>query len=367
MTCRDIEDSLPAYLEGLLSPEESARVRDHLASCPQCRKAIADLERMGTILSGLEEVTPPPWLKQRIMTRVRDEAQPEKGFFRRLFSPLHLKIPLSTAALLILSVLAFQVYRTQETQFHRDGDLHVALPKPALERSMGTQGPSRKDHSRAAIPPAPAGGPSVPRETTPPSAAKSAKSPQPGLVQPTHQSALRLEQASPPRPDGEGMRDSGKHLSGEEDAAKPRKGAVALAPLPLETLESVGSRKAEEPPVFAAPRPSLSGALSPPMARKKSGDGENTSDSAVTDSGLRGKSASTAEIISLLRQFDASRIERRTSGGMEILTAELPPRQVQALLQRLTGLGITGRAVSIGTADSRAGMVPVRIEVPANR
>jgi len=357
MTCRDIEDSLPAYLEGLLSPEDSARVRDHLASCPQCCKALADLERMGAILSGLEEVTPPPWLKQRIMTRVREEAQREKGFFRRLFSPLCLKIPLSTAALLIISVLAFQVYRTQEPQFYREGDLHVALPKPE---------PTLKDHSRAAIPQPPEGGPSVPREATPPSAAHSTKSAQPGLVQPTDQSALRLEQAAPPRPDGEGMRDSGKSLLGEEDAAKQRKGAAALAPLLLETTESVGSRKAAEPPVYAFPQPSVSGAPSPLMARKKAGDEKNTLDSTVTDSDLRGGSEPTVEIISLLRTFDAVRIERRTSGGMEILTAEMPPRQVQALLQRLTGLGITGRAVSIGAADSRGGMVPIRIEVPAN-
>ena len=40
MTCKEIEDRLPAYLEDLLSPEEKENIERHLAVCSRCRRAL---------------------------------------------------------------------------------------------------------------------------------------------------------------------------------------------------------------------------------------------------------------------------------------------------------------------------------------
>jgi len=70
-----------------------------------------------------------------------------------------------------------------------------------------------------------------------------------------------------------------------------------------------------------------------------------------------------SEILGLLRQFDASKIDRRTVGEREILTAELPQPQVIPLLQKLETRGLSGKNVSIGAADAQKGIVEIRIEI----
>jgi len=142
MNCRDIENNLPAYLENLLSQEEKRKVREHLISCRRCSKTLEDLNQVEALLQDLDEVAPPPWLKQKIMARVREEAQPAKGFFRKLFSPLYFKIPLSTVALLLISVLAFYVYRGQEPELQKEG-INIALPPPVQQQRIEKQEPPR--------------------------------------------------------------------------------------------------------------------------------------------------------------------------------------------------------------------------------
>jgi hypothetical protein len=175
MTCRDIENNLPAYLEDLLPSEEKEKVRKHLASCPSCSKALEDLQKTETLLQGLQEVEPPPWLKQKIMAQVREEARQEKGFFRKLFSPWQYKIPLQTIALLFIAVLAFQIYREEEPDLRKHG-IDIALPQPAQEQRIE----KKEEFSTATAPPArpreiPPSGETQTREAVKPEAAKPAK------------------------------------------------------------------------------------------------------------------------------------------------------------------------------------------------
>ncbi|HPJ95951.1 MAG TPA: anti-sigma factor, partial [Syntrophales bacterium] len=72
MTCEDRVKKLPAYLEGELPPRESEEFKNHLASCETCRKTLEDLKAADRLVRNLGEVEPPPWLKQQIMTRVRE-------------------------------------------------------------------------------------------------------------------------------------------------------------------------------------------------------------------------------------------------------------------------------------------------------
>jgi hypothetical protein len=138
MTCRDIEQNLPAYLEDLLPEEEKDLIREHLASCRKCGKALEDLQRMEILLQNLEEVTPPPWLKQKILAQVKEEVHAEKGFFKILFNPVYFKIPLQTLALLVITVLAFYLYRGEGPELKKEG-VDIVPPAAILQQQQRSE------------------------------------------------------------------------------------------------------------------------------------------------------------------------------------------------------------------------------------
>ncbi len=72
---REYADALGAYALGALPQDEAERVRRHLQACPVCR---AELDGLRAAVDGLpasvEQVEPPPELKQRLMAIVESEA-----------------------------------------------------------------------------------------------------------------------------------------------------------------------------------------------------------------------------------------------------------------------------------------------------
>ena len=113
--CKDIENNLPLYTEGLLSADEKRAVEDHLAECADCSKALADLKKAAAMTQGLSEVEPPPWFKQKIMVRVREE-DGKKSFAQKWFYPLRIKIPVQVMATIVIAVLAVYIYRSGDEQ-----------------------------------------------------------------------------------------------------------------------------------------------------------------------------------------------------------------------------------------------------------
>lgn len=142
MTCQDREKQLPAYLEGELSPAEAEEFRVHLASCTSCRKTLEDIKKTDRLVQCLAEVEPPPWLKQQIMARVRQEASEKKGFLQRLFSPLYIKLPVQAFAVVVISVLAFYVYRQDAPQMRIKG---FPLPPAAVFEAKKDRTPQQTD------------------------------------------------------------------------------------------------------------------------------------------------------------------------------------------------------------------------------
>jgi hypothetical protein len=113
--CKDIENSLPLYAEDLLSADEKRAIEDHLAECVDCRKALTDLKKANAMTQVLSEVEPPPWFKQKIMARVRAEAE-KKSFAQKWFYPLRIKIPVQIAATIVIAVLAVYIYHSGDEQ-----------------------------------------------------------------------------------------------------------------------------------------------------------------------------------------------------------------------------------------------------------
>ncbi len=146
MTCQEIQNLLPAYLEDLLPPEEKKSIESHLASCEECHRSLEDLKRAEDLVKSLEEVEPPPFFEQRIMARVREEVGQKKGFLRRFFYPLHIKIPIQAMATILVAVLAFYIYQKNEPEMKQ----RTPFPIPLTESGKGQ---IKAETSKAPAPP----------------------------------------------------------------------------------------------------------------------------------------------------------------------------------------------------------------------
>ncbi len=77
--CTNTEERLSDYLDGLLTPAESAAFKAHAASCPDCAKLVEQVGSLVTHMHGLELEPAPPMLMNRILdatTGPRKEKNP---------------------------------------------------------------------------------------------------------------------------------------------------------------------------------------------------------------------------------------------------------------------------------------------------
>jgi anti-sigma factor (TIGR02949 family) len=84
MRCVDCNETLDAYLDGELMPDETRTVRDHIAICPECSRAYDALAATSHLLQeGLVHYSAPDVLKARIRSAVTQpdsyEPRPRAG------------------------------------------------------------------------------------------------------------------------------------------------------------------------------------------------------------------------------------------------------------------------------------------------
>lgn len=114
MECRCIKEKLSVFIDNMLSPEEKMQVDEHLKSCPECSLYLNELKKTVAYTQGIGEIESPPWLTQKVMAKVREEAESKKGIFHKLFYPLHIKIPIEVVATVAIAITAVYVFKTVE-------------------------------------------------------------------------------------------------------------------------------------------------------------------------------------------------------------------------------------------------------------
>ena len=142
INCAHCKEQLSTYLDGIMTAEEKRLIEEHLSMCEHCKVALSELIKTQEILRNLEEVEPPPWFTQKIMNRVREEAEPRKGLLQRLFYPLHIKIPVEALATCLVVVLALFVYKNTEPEMK-------ALHEPEETATVSPQEQTQKQYDRA--------------------------------------------------------------------------------------------------------------------------------------------------------------------------------------------------------------------------
>jgi hypothetical protein len=228
MECRQIQEQLPAYLDGALPGGEEGLVAVHLASCAKCAAARDDLLKAARLVGSLDEVEAPPWLKSRVMARVREaRARQARGFWRRL-SPFGLRLPAAAVASLLIAGIAVYVFKAMEPD----------VPPLRHAAKQRAEAPAQKE---GAAP-----------EAEPPSRAPEAAAPAPAAP-PAERPAEQLETKPAPR--------------GRAPAAGP---PVALEPPPAaaQPAERLADRagKGTAVPEVATPPASPPAAFGPPPA-----------------------------------------------------------------------------------------------------
>ena len=364
MECQDIRKNLSAYREGMVSPEEQELIEQHLASCRSCSAALYELNRAGEVVKNLKEVEPPPWMKQRIMARVREEAEPKKGILQKLFYPLHIKVPLEAFATVLIAVVAVYVFKSVEPQMK---DLQVPSPGEPMTARQEAPYPAKA----------------------------------PAAETPAQREKALLSQA-------ETDQTRGKNLGQVEKEARPGEKRVAQEPSPppkvfkalpaptptsppteakkeafaAKSAEAPGiaeSRRAEAPPpppLAAAPRSRLeesagaAGAPSRDVQELKKTRSMAPSPGAVAKEKMEALAIKIqakdirragAETVGLLNQLGAGRIAQESLETTEVITAEVKAEKMKELIERLGFIG--GVEEKDARLDSVAKDTSLRIEI----
>jgi hypothetical protein len=319
MTCHEIEKRLPAYLEDLVSPADKNDIAGHLSACPHCSKALLDLMQVKKLLQGLEEVEPPPFFEQRIMSQVRQETGQRQGFLRRLFYPLYVKVPIQAMAMVLVAVLGFYVFQKSDPEVKQA----VTLPRPMTE--------STKSELIAESPPAPAVVKPVP---------------------PLSNGEIREKRQEKVKDVPVGGAQTAGTIGDKSEKMAADQPSEALAP------EHKRQGKAAAPGVLADRDRQISAAPAP--SRQKAMAVAKGADMALTIS-VVDAAVALQQIEERLVQVNGRVVDRKRRDGKLSLNAELPPQHVARFLDQLEGIGRVSLNQKTDAISDR--QVTIRIEI----
>ena len=327
-TCKDINNLLPAYLEDALSPAERKHVEEHLAGCSSCRQDIADLKKAADLLHNLEEVEPPPFFEQRIMAAIREENKQKQSVWRKLFFPLHIKIPIQALTTVFIAVFAFLVYQKSDQEIKQ----MAPLPAPVTE---STKGQVKLEIARQ---------PSVSSATqnreAPPASSQAQNhgqyAPQP-LAGESKQDGLAASTLllREERPAATVLKDAEVMSKAEKSVAKGEAESMAIQAMPSfpksrkSKMADVGSAAEEKKDMMSAPSPSRE---KPAAPMKKAGFN-------LTIQVLEMKQGKR-EVEACLNRFNAKILERKQRGETIFLQTQIDARYIAAFLQQMEDIGV---------------------------
>lgn len=346
--CGDIDRQLTAYLEGFLPEKDRKIVEEHLSLCIHCAEALEDLRRTRAILAGMDEVDPPPWLAERIMSQIQEKEDQKEGIFRRLFFPLHIKIPVQALATVFVVVLSVYVYKSTLPE---TGNFERPVPGPQVS-----------------APPSPAGvKDGAARRTARPSADPSAEQTT-GRIMPKKEAAPVQEAAPVPSKSLSADKAAGRSYAAKDKAAVPApQTALAGSTVPeTPAHDSVAPSSAPPPSAEKAQRIKTRGMAA---EEKKNATGESslTPPRAVEPQYARARivmlavspSEAARQAQAILRSLGGTGVEENRRDQTTTVSGKI---DADALLQ------LRDRLKRIGTIDEsstrlEAGVRPVLVEI----
>ncbi|HME60255.1 MAG TPA: zf-HC2 domain-containing protein [Candidatus Binatia bacterium] len=112
MNCQEVQLQLSGYLEKSLDAIRMKSIESHLSSCPFCRAEVHALSDCIRLVSDLPILDPPAGFTQRVMAHAR-EIELEPRSWQRFFAAFKVTVPVQTAAVVLVSLLAILLYERQ--------------------------------------------------------------------------------------------------------------------------------------------------------------------------------------------------------------------------------------------------------------
>lgn len=103
--CEEFAALLDPYVDGELSEEEAARVREHLESCPGCRRYVDEALAIRAAFPGVEDTPVPEGFSEGVMAAVRELEEKKTAGHRRVYWQKVL-LPLAACFALVVALRA---------------------------------------------------------------------------------------------------------------------------------------------------------------------------------------------------------------------------------------------------------------------
>ncbi len=113
MNCSEIQNHLSAFLDGEIDAGAAQRIQDHLAECEACRQALADLRVVIREVRALEPAPAPDDFLEQLHLRL-DSSPAPATWIKKLFRPLHVKLPLQLVTAMLVGGFIYYVVQTQQ-------------------------------------------------------------------------------------------------------------------------------------------------------------------------------------------------------------------------------------------------------------
>ena len=344
--CEEIENNLPLYLDDLLSGVDKQAVEEHLDSCLRCSKALIELTKMKSLVNDLGQVEPPPWFKQKIMARVREEAE-KKSFAQKWFYPLRIKIPVQIMATIVIAVLAVYIYRSGDEQIKTVLPPQMSMPVMEVDKNpLSGQITKQTDADKIV----------VEENIAAPSNMRNEKMITQGLsagggVTKTKELEKAMTHENV-RAEGAGMAKIGK-----DDAAVDIKESN-YASLPERKAQLA---KSMPPSVVGFIAKEDGDALGASMKHSKALAKQSSMSKAVISLHTANINTAVEEVEKLLNKYEAGKVVKQTPDGKVLLTTEIKAKKIKDFVAQLKTFGqVEERNIP---AESVEGNMPVVIEI----
>jgi hypothetical protein len=350
MNCKDVENNLPLYEDNLLSGAEKQAVEQHLKSCSNCVKALVQLQKTGRLVESLAEVEPPPWFKQKIMSRVREEAE-KKSLTQKWFYPLRIKIPVQIMGTIVIAVFAVYIYRSGDEQ------MKVVIPPTSPTPVMETKNDQFAEQTTKI---SETDKMVVKKKVYVPEGAQDEKIVAQDLPAGSNEVKTRgLKKSMPLGNERAGAMDMAKTVKG--DTAVDRKDTY-FATLPEKQTEQA---KAVSPSSVGLERKKEGYVLGDSMRQSEAPAKQIIMPKAVFSLRVANTNAAVGEVEKILKKYEAKKIVRQTPNGKVFLNAEIKAQKMNDFAAQLKTIGrVEEKGMPVD--DSVEGDIPVVIEIVSN-
>lgn len=327
MNCHDARELFSALIDETLTREERADVYGHLATCAECRRELAAIERTVALVRGATPVRAPAGFVDRVVAAGR----PTPWYVRTARAallPWPVKLPLSVAAVVLVTGLAVLMFRGSQEQ---QSTARYDTAPPVLADRRVTEAPTDAPGAPAST--APAMPPAAPPAAAPPEVASSDRIGAAGEAD-RSAAASRVDPAQ-------------KRAEQEFRAeSKTRDAAPA---------ENLGAARAPAPALQSAPP-----AAGEPALAKREGLRQKAAEKADVIARLAAPDRDTAEsgVVALVARLGGTVTARRIEADAAVIEVAIPGDRYGDFAREIGRLG----AFSVESPPSAASD-PIRIAV----